>query len=462
MFINVLGEEILGLSGLFTSFLSFLNLADLGLSSAFTYSLYKPIAEHNTERIRTLVNFYKKFYRILFLAVFGIGLVISPVVVASVRDVSISHSEAFAYYLLVLLNSACSYLAVYKTTLFRADQRVYIVNLSTTFATVICTALQIVLLLNTANYYYYLIVRIAITLIGNMIVSVIANRSYKEVFSFRGKTSLDTETKSYFVTSLKNLFVYKTSTTVINNSTNIIMSFVLGTAIVGLYSNYTLISNTISSFISLFNTSIIGSIGNLGVTSTPEKKKTVFFKLISVYFIISTFTSICLFLNLSDFVLLWLSRPDYILDIKSLSFYLLYFFLSNVCNPLWMTREANGLFTKIYPVIVARAIIFISISLALGFMIGMPGIFIGSIIALITTNMWYEPKMLCRDVFFCKYREFWIVFLIGLIKSTIVFILSILITSHMGSTILWMLVKCFTVGLLVLVIFSRDIIKLVR
>ena len=40
-----LGMEYVGLNSLFTSILSVLNLAELGVGSAMTFSMYKPIAE---------------------------------------------------------------------------------------------------------------------------------------------------------------------------------------------------------------------------------------------------------------------------------------------------------------------------------------------------------------------------------------------------------------------------------
>lgn len=462
VFIHVLGEEILGLSGLFSSFLAFLSLADLGLSSAFTYSLYKPLADNDYGRVAVLVNFYKKFYRVLFAAVFGVGLLISPLVIGSIKDISISDGRAFSYYLLILLNSACSYLAVYKSTLFRADQHAYVVNLATVSANVLCSVVQVLLLLTTGNYYFYLAIRIFLTLLSNAFLTIFANHSYKEVVRAKISDSLDAETKNYFVSSLKSLFVYKVSSTAINNSSNIIMSLVLGTVVVGLYSNYTMVTAAITTFTGLFNNSILGSIGNLGATSTPTRKKQVFFKLISIYSLISVFCSVCLYMNLSDFILVWLGKPEYVLDDYSVFCYMLYFFFNTLCSPLWMTREANGLFSRIYKIMIARAVVSISASVLLSVAIGLPGIFLGSLIGLVTTNMWYEPRMLCNEVFFCRFGEFLKVFLIAVLKAFIVFGLSILLFSNLGETIFWMIVKCMLVGVLCLIVYARDILSVVR
>ena len=50
VFVVTLGENYLGLSGLFTDILSMLSLAELGFGTSVVYSLYKPLAEGDTPR----------------------------------------------------------------------------------------------------------------------------------------------------------------------------------------------------------------------------------------------------------------------------------------------------------------------------------------------------------------------------------------------------------------------------
>jgi len=62
VFIYVLGAVYLGLNGLFTNILSFLALSEMGLGAAISFLLYKPLAVEDTERIKTVMAFYKKCY----------------------------------------------------------------------------------------------------------------------------------------------------------------------------------------------------------------------------------------------------------------------------------------------------------------------------------------------------------------------------------------------------------------
>lgn len=63
--IYMLGAEYLGLNGLFTNIFAFLNLAELGIGSSIVFSMYKPIAENDIEKVKALDNLYKKLYLII-------------------------------------------------------------------------------------------------------------------------------------------------------------------------------------------------------------------------------------------------------------------------------------------------------------------------------------------------------------------------------------------------------------
>ena len=51
IFIKTIGIQYLGLNSLFTAVLQVLNLAELGVSSALVFSMYRPIAEQDEEKI---------------------------------------------------------------------------------------------------------------------------------------------------------------------------------------------------------------------------------------------------------------------------------------------------------------------------------------------------------------------------------------------------------------------------
>ena len=62
VFIYVLGMTLSGVNGVYTDVLSVLSLTELGIGTALNYSLYKPVAERDYEKIKSYMRFYKRAY----------------------------------------------------------------------------------------------------------------------------------------------------------------------------------------------------------------------------------------------------------------------------------------------------------------------------------------------------------------------------------------------------------------
>ena len=116
VFIRVFGAEMLGLNGLFANVLSILSLADLGFSTAMTYSYYKPIAENDKKKIAALNHFYKKLYCIIAVAIAVVGLALIPFL-KLIINLENEIDNLYIYYLITLANTVVSYLFVYKQRL---------------------------------------------------------------------------------------------------------------------------------------------------------------------------------------------------------------------------------------------------------------------------------------------------------------------------------------------------------
>ena len=78
IFIRMLGDVYQSINGLFTNILSMLSLAELGLDFAICYSLYKPLAEKDTNKVNQYMSLYKSIYRIIGLVILGLGLILMP------------------------------------------------------------------------------------------------------------------------------------------------------------------------------------------------------------------------------------------------------------------------------------------------------------------------------------------------------------------------------------------------
>ena len=100
VFVHCLSADYLGVSGLFSNILTMLSLAELGISSAIIYALYKPIAEKNEERITSLMNFYAKAYRIIGIVVAIVGLIMFPFLDIIIREPPAIKENIYLIYLM--------------------------------------------------------------------------------------------------------------------------------------------------------------------------------------------------------------------------------------------------------------------------------------------------------------------------------------------------------------------------
>lgn len=103
VFIKTLGKEYLGISSLYGNILLLLSVSELGFSNAVTYSLYRPLAENDTEKIASLMNFFRKAYRIVGLVILGMGLALIPFLPVLMNGTT-DKVNIYLYYLLYLIS----------------------------------------------------------------------------------------------------------------------------------------------------------------------------------------------------------------------------------------------------------------------------------------------------------------------------------------------------------------------
>ena len=93
VFISVLGLEYLGVNGLFSDLLTMLTLVEIGIGQSIIYSLYKPIAENNIDKINSLMDLYKKAYIVIAIVILSLGLGIMPFLDLFIKNTSVDHID---------------------------------------------------------------------------------------------------------------------------------------------------------------------------------------------------------------------------------------------------------------------------------------------------------------------------------------------------------------------------------
>ena len=411
VFLRCLSVDYLGIQGLFGDILAMLSLADLGFGTAMTFSMYKPLAEKDYDRLAGLTQFYKKVYNVIAIAITSIGIGIIPFLKYLVNlDNDMPHLTL--YYVLFLANTVSSYLVVYKTCIISADQKSYLLTKYSTNFSFACTVISIIMLLLTKNYIVYLVIQVVFTYTRNFYASHVAKKNYPFI---EKKVKLPKEDTKGIFKNIGSVFLYKISSVLINATDNTLISVLIGTSYVGYYSNYTVIVSKLTTFANTIFYSLTASLGNLIVKEGKEERYQIFKIMQSVSVVLSTFFVTSVLLLQQDFINVWLGK-DYKLNNLVVYAIVVNFYFSICLLPIWVFREATGLYQKTKFVMLFTAGLNIVFSIVLGKLIGLSGIIFATSISRLCTYFWYEPKLLFKQYFGRSSR----IYFLGICKSIIV------------------------------------------
>ena len=382
VFIYVLGANYLGVNGLFSNILAMLSLAELGIGSAISYYLYKPIALDDRERIKSLMQFYRNCYRIVGLTILGFGCLIMPFLDKMVNLHQPIPENLYLIYFLFLLDSAFTYLFwAYKQAIMFANQQQYkIEKINIGFAIVSC-CVDIVVLLIFKNFIAFLLFKMAIVIIKNVVIAKKIDKAFPYLLEKDIIKLSQLEMKNIFK-GVFNESVFKLGSTLFNSTLNIIVSIFIGTVFVGYYSNYYMIIGQISVIFGLIMGSIVAGIGNVVATETAEKAYTLYKQLDMGVFLVNAFCTICMFQLFNSFIHLWLGHVgrEYILSQVIVGLICLDFYLNNSCQVIATYRTAAGQFKIGRNRQVIAGIINIPLSIGLIKLFGLTGAFMSPVL----------------------------------------------------------------------------------
>ena len=395
IFIKLLGDEYNGLTSFFQNVVAMLSFTELGVGTAIIYALYKPIADNDIERLKSLMDFYKNVYRILAVIILVLGIIVTPTL-KFFLETDVSLGNVSLYFFIYLGNTAVSYLFIYKSSILNADQRNRTVKLITTIFLILKNVVEIGVLLITHSFIAYLCVQLICTVLNNLTISTVANKYYP--WLKEKATKLDkTERKSIF-DDVKSMFVYRVGGILLNNSASLIMSRIVGVVILGFYSNYNLFIGAATTLLELVFHALTGSLGNLNSSKDNKSSEKVLRECNFMAFFLYTICAVGMFVLLDDVVYIWLGS-ERILG-KSVCFAMvanLYIF--GMLQGVMAYRTTTDLFRITKYIILVTCTLNIGLSIAMGIKWGLFGILIATSIARMATNFWYEPLMLYKKIF---------------------------------------------------------------
>lgn len=408
-FVYVLGEEYLGVNGLFTNILSMFSLAELGVGTAIIFKLYKPIEEHNEPRIIALMKLFKKVYVIIGWVIVGLGLLCIPFLPYIIEDYEtferLSINPIFVL-LLYVFNSASTYwFFAYKQAIVRAHQKSYLLTIWGYGVSIASALAQVVVLITTRNFILYIAIVIVFNILRNFIYAWIANKKYSYLKKQTDEKINKAEIKDLFK-DCGALFIYKANYAVINATDSIVISVISGLSAVGIYSNYHLLMTNIKALLHTIFDSIEASIGSIHATGNIEWKRTIFSAVNFVAVVIYGFVGIVVAAVGDDFIKFWLGS-DYLSNSFTFGGKVYYYslplflgielFLTGYTVFLGKIRNSFGLFRQLKFRPILGMIINLVVAVVLTPIIGLPGPVIGTIVANLCTIMIFDPIVIIKN-----------------------------------------------------------------
>lgn len=394
VFINHLGDTLIGVNDLYTSILSVLSMAELGVGTALNYSLYKPVANKDYAKIKSYMRLYRKAYMVIGLVIAVIGLCISPFLPYLVRQPEgITVRDLTLFYFIFLFNTVSSYFVAYKYSLVNAEQKNYIQTNIITVTKMITSVLQIVVVITTGNFYVYLLTAAFVELAQKIFVSRYLNRKYPYLKDKDAQKLSKAETGEV-VAKTKALVFHKVGDVARLQTDAMIISGFINVTLTGYVGNYNLILNSAANVVNIIFNSVLSSFGNLIATESKAKQ----YQLFKIYRFFACwvygFATIGFFMLLTPFIILW-GRES--LAYSVVACILIDFYFKGDRIILSNFKTAAGVFEQDKYLALIQGAVNLIISIILVQKIGLIGVYIGTIVSGLIANI-TKPFIIYRVI----------------------------------------------------------------
>ena len=387
-------EDYLGLYSFNYNIIGILTFLELGLSSSISYALYAPLERNDREQINAIMYFFKKAYMLIGTVTLLAGFMLMPFFNTLITT-DVNMSEVKIYFLLFFLSNASIYFLDYKNILFNANQEQYKVTITTNVAWAILYVIEIIVTVTTQNFLYYSITIFSVVVIRNIVYALLAKKDYPYVGK-RTKIKIEENAKKHIIKNTKGLIITRLGITLVSTTDSLLISAMVGTAILGKYSNYQMISSGLLTLAILLPQSITASLGNAGVTETKRTMSKGFDALdLSSFFIYSLLTIVLI--NIYNPIINAFFGKDRTLSFITVVLICLNFYLQAMRELFLSYKTSLGLYWEDRKRPIIEGLTNLVTSIILGRIWGLNGIILGTVITGICVNLVIEPRIILHN-----------------------------------------------------------------
>ena len=455
IFLDCLGAEFIGLTGMLGNIMSFLSVAELGIGSSIVYFLYKPLQEDDHEKINEMMSMLAYLYRCIGVIIGIMGFIVSLFFPWWFGHLTTGILLVYFAFYSFLGSSVAGYIFNYKQLLVGANQKKYLINAYFQTIGIVQNLVQILLALYFRNLWLWVIVGFVFTIIG----IIIFNHRIQQLYPWlsidlkKGHENLKKypevlkKTRQIFFHNIKNFILYR--------SDEILVGAFVSVVKVAFYGNYTMIINKINFLVNILSEGLSAGVGNLIAEGNEHNIMKVFWEMTAARFLILGIIIFSLLFFFQPFIGCWLGEQY---QLSNIIVYLLIFnlFIRYQSAAVYIYIGATGLYSDVWTAW-TELIVNLSITLLLAPKYGIVGILLGKIISFGFISTFWKPYYLFTSAFHRSVWEYWR----GMTPYYIIFTLLTLLTIWLkqyvidphSDTLLSLAIYGFTVSIPLFTVF---------
>lgn len=430
IFLDCLGAEFIGLTGMLSNILSFLSVAELGIGTSIVYFLYKPLQEDNHEKINEIMSMLAFLYRRIGIIIGTIGMIVSLFFPWWFNNLTTGLPLAYFAFYSFLGSSVAGYIFNYKQLLVGANQKQYLVNSYFQTIGILQSITQILLAYYYRNLWLWVGVGLVFTIIGIIIFNYRIQQLYpwlsvdleKGHENLRKYPEVLKKTRQIFVQKIKDFILYR--------SDEIMVGMFVSVVKVAFYGNYSMIINKLNFLVNIISQGLGAGVGNLLAEGNENNIMKIFWELTAVRFMILGIIIFSLLLFFQPFIGCWLGT-EYQLSDTVVYLVIFNLFIRYQTAAVYIYLGSAGLYSDIWASW-TELVVNITVTLLLAPTYGIAGILIGKILSFGFISTFWKPYYLFSQAFHRSVWDYWH----GMAPYYIIFTLFICLTLWLKHTVI--------------------------
>jgi len=405
IFLDCLGAEFIGLTGMLMNIMSYLSVAELGIGTSIVYFLYKPLQEDDHKKINEVMSMLAFLYRCIGCVILAIGIIVSLFFPWWFDNLSTGLPLVYFAFYSFLLSSAAGYIFNYKQLLVSANQKQYLVSSYFQSISILQSVTQILLAWYYRNLWLWVVVGLVFTIIGIIVFNIRIRQIYPwlNINLAEGRRNL----KKYpeVLKKSRQVFMQKFKDLMLFRSDEILVGAFVSVTHVALYGNYTVVTSKLNFLVNIFGEGLNAGVGNLIAEGNEHNIMKVFWEMTAARYLILGIVIFPLLMFLQAFVGCWFGT-QYQLDELIVNLLILNIFLLLHNGTVLIFIGANGMYSDIWAVW-TEFFLNITITLILAPYYGIVGILLGKIVSIAFSGVIWKPYFLFTSGFHKSVTVFW-------------------------------------------------------